>query len=173
MYREPECDVEVDTVIYYCVWTSCACPPPCPACRSPSHVDIVSMSVVCTFVRLFLLHGCGGRRYGDEVIFVPSGRRRLRMSNLTRLLRLDCRVPFILSGDLKAPRSCCSPHVLAVVSNVIWVMMGKRMQKTGKMMPSGPVGALALGMAFFYVYQVSKGPVKPSVSGDSSDKKSS
>lgn len=52
-------------------------------------------------------------------------------------------------------------------------MMGKRMQKTGKMMPSGPVGALALGMAFFYVYQLAKAPAKPAVSGGSSDKKDS
>lgn len=79
---------------------------------------------------------------------------------------------FILSADLSPP-SCCSPCVLAVVSNVIWVMMGKRMQKTGKMMPSGPVGALALGMALFYVYQVAKPPAKPAVSSDSSDKKDS
>eukprot|EP00752_Nemacystus_decipiens_P016254 g14534.t1 len=43
-----------------------------------------------------------------------------------------------------------------VVSNVIWVMMGKRIRKTGKMMPSAPVGALALGMSLFYVFQLTK-----------------
>jgi len=43
-----------------------------------------------------------------------------------------------------------------VVSNVIWVMMAKRARKTGKLMPAAPVGALALGMAFFYVFQMTK-----------------
>ena len=33
--------------------------------------------------------------------------------------------------------------------------------------------ALALGMAFFYVYQLAKAPAKPAVSGGSSDKKDS
>ncbi|CAM9792159.1 unnamed protein product [Hapterophycus canaliculatus] len=54
-----------------------------------------------------------------------------------------------------------------VLSNVIWVMMGKRMKKTGKMIPSAPIGALALGMAFFYVFQMTKTHSKPATAGGS------
>lgn len=35
-------------------------------------------------------------------------------------------------------------------------MMAKRARKTGKLMPAVPVGVLALGMAFFYVFQMTK-----------------
>ncbi|CAN0216181.1 unnamed protein product [Scytosiphon promiscuus] len=60
-----------------------------------------------------------------------------------------------------------------VLSNVIWVMMGKRIRKTGKLMPSAPIGALALGMAFFYVFQMTKTQSKPATAGGSGDSGSS
>ncbi|CAM9641893.1 unnamed protein product [Ascophyllum nodosum] len=47
-----------------------------------------------------------------------------------------------------------------VVSNAIWIMMVKRISKTGNMMPSAPVGALGLGMTLFYVYQMINPPTK-------------
>lgn len=56
-------------------------------------------------------------------------------------------------------------------------MMGKRLSKTGKVMPAAPVGALALGMAFFYIYQMTKATkasFKPAAAeGDATDKKQS
>lgn len=61
----------------------------------------------------------------------------------------------------------------SVVSNVIWVMMGKRIGKTGKLMPSAPVAALALGMTFFYIYQLAKATAKPAPDSSSSTKKDS
>lgn len=64
-----------------------------------------------------------------------------------------------------------------VVSNVIWVIMAKRGRKTGKMMPALPVGALALGMSFFYMYQMFKATkvnFKPTAAEDeATDKKDS
>lgn len=65
----------------------------------------------------------------------------------------------------------------AVISNVIWVMMAKRFRKTGKMMPSAPLGTLALLMAFFYAYQMAKATkanFKPvAQDGNATDKKES
>ncbi|CAN0103701.1 unnamed protein product [Pylaiella littoralis] len=65
-----------------------------------------------------------------------------------------------------------------VVSNVIGVIMVKRARKTGKMMPAAPVGALALGMSMFYVYQMAKATkanFKPAAAAgdDATDKKAS
>lgn len=86
-------------------------------------------------------------------------------------------------GTLR-PNSCrFSPCLaFAVISNVIWVMMVKRARKTGKLMPAAPVGALALGMAFFYVFQMTKatkanfkptGAAEGSVGATTVDKKKS
>ncbi len=67
-----------------------------------------------------------------------------------------------------------------MISNVIWVMMAKRARK--KLMPAAPVGALALGMAFFYVFQMAKatkanfkptGAAEGSVGAATDDKKKS
>lgn len=55
-------------------------------------------------------------------------------------------------------------------------MMGKRIRKTGKMMPAAPVGALALGMALFYVFQMTKSTkaaFKPAPAEVATDKKES
>ncbi|CAB1119966.1 unnamed protein product [Ectocarpus sp. CCAP 1310/34] len=64
-----------------------------------------------------------------------------------------------------------------VISNVIWVMMAKRFRKTGKIMPSAPLGILALLMAFFYAYQMAKttkANFKPAAqNGSATDKKES
>lgn len=99
------------------------------------------------------------------------------------LRKADRPTPYVLACRTQPPSrarvgpSCCPPaHHFAVVSNVIWVMMGKRIRKTGKMMPSAPVGALALGMAFFYIFQMTKttkANFKPAAADDAPAKKES
>lgn len=67
----------------------------------------------------------------------------------SRLLVFPTARPPLLTAHV---RNCSR----AAMSGALTVVMGKRLQKTGKMMPSAPVAAISLGMSLFYCYQLVK-----------------